>query len=212
MTRDEMVARIQRLLAFRSDKSLEIQAAIIDAQNRLEQGQFLPWFLKTEVASISTVSGEERVPLPTEFLREDEDGALWYYNGAATNAEDVWRELRKGFLDQLRAEYPGEGAPCAYYLDYCYFRIFPTPDDAYTLKMRFFKEDAKLTTNFENKWSKLAPELLVGMAGFEIASALRDTAAMQTFALIRDADLNRLVGQDTAREGENFRYIMGGSN
>ena len=210
MTRDEAVLRTQTALGFRTDKATEIITALQDAQLEAERGPELPWWLVTEVASRDTVIDEERIPLPTDFLREYEGGALWYFDGAATKPEDVWRELIKETVDELRVTFPGEGTPCAYALDECYFRIFPTPDAIYTLKMRYYKQAVALDSNIENDWLKHEPFLLIGKAGQRIAAGLRDANAVQIFQQYELEAFQRMLRETRAREDANSNYVMGG--
>ena len=135
MTRDEAVTRIQRTLGFTTANTTEIRDALQDSQVELERSAELPWFLLSEVASISTVKDEERILLPTDFLREWEDDALWYFNGTADLDADKWVPLTKDDIQFLRGHRPSTGPPPeAYAIDGLYFRIFPTPDAVYTLK------------------------------------------------------------------------------
>ena len=210
MTRDEAVARAQVSLGFRTDKVPEIINALQDAQLEAERGPDLPWWLVTEVASRDTVIDEERIPLPTDFLREYEGGALWYFNGSATDDRDKWRELIKETVDELRVTFPGEGTPCAYALDECYFRIFPTPDAIYTLKMRYYKRAAVLSSNIENDWLKHEPFLLIGKAGQRVAEGLRDQTAVQVFQQQELEAFQRMLRETRAREDANSNYVMGG--
>lgn len=210
MMRDEAVQRVQRLLGFRSDKQSEIITEMQAAQIELERWPTLPWFLATEVAFKDTVAGEERVRLPTNFLREVDNDALWYYDGTATDEDLVWTPLIKDVTETLRGDLPGSGAPKAYYLDAEYFRIFPTPDAAYRLKMIYIKQDDTLATNIENKWLKYAPELLIGLAGQRLAAMMRDTVAAQHFQVMEERG-RIAVNRDThARRDANYRYVMGG--
>lgn len=211
MTRDQLIARMRVVLGFRhADKEAEIVAELKAAQQDLEKLPDLPWFLKTEVASKSTEADEERVNLPSNFLREQEDGALFYFNSTATDDADKWVELVKDFTTEHRKNLPGEGAPLGYTLDELYFRIFPTPDAVYLLKMRFFKSDTVLDSNVENEWTKHAPNLLGGIAGQTIAGGLRDSGAMQIFASWEARGLRQLLVDNQAREDANFEYVMGG--
>ena len=212
MDRDSAVSRVKRNLAFKTGTSLDtdIIEALQDAQVELEKGTTLPWFLESEVSSISTVDGEERVKLPGDFIREWEDDPLWYYNGDADEAADKWTPLAKDDLEELRRIYPGEGAPEAYQLDIKYFRIFPTPDDEYTLKMIYYKHDTVLTSNVENLWLEHFPWLLIGKAGVTIAAALRDKDAVGVFAVLEQDNYTAMVNDTEARRHASRRYIMGG--
>jgi hypothetical protein len=219
MTRDEAVARIQQELSFRTSGDAIVVTALQDTQVELEQEQEIPYFLITEISSQDTVDGEERVKLPAaiddgsrKFIREVEDGALFYFNGSATEPGDKWTELAKDDLDVLRELYPGEGAPKAYALDGLYFRIFPTPDDIYTLKMRFYATDVKLTTNIENRWLEFLPTLMIGVAGQRVARPLRDKDALREFKLMENEARVKMILFTEARIHENRRYVMGGQD
>lgn len=210
MTRDEAVARIQRLLGWRGDKANEIVEELKNAQAYYERSPRLPWFLIDEVHRIQTADGEERIPVPNDFLREYEKGTLWYWNPDATEASGVWTNLAKEDVDYLRDTLPGEGAPQSYTIGGDYFRIFPTPDGAYWLKMVYYKQDTVLDDNIENDWLKWEPDLLIGYAGWHVAAALQNDRAMQIFAAMRDQAFQSMLVNSEAREHENFRYVMGG--
>lgn len=213
MTRDEAVAQMKQLHGFRTDLDVQCVTALQQVQRELEEAAFLPWFLRTEVASISTTADEERVPLPSDFLRETEDTALWYYK--ASNAADKrWILLKRGDIETLRYEYQDTtGEPEAYSKDQAYFRIKPTPNAVYTLKMgSYFAKDAVLTSNIENKWLTHAPFLMLGKAGQIVATAVRDAVAYKEFAKMEAQGMQKLIEQDTAYEMANNRPVMGGED
>lgn len=212
MLRDEAVARIQQKLGFRSDRSAEIVTALQDAQIRAELAAFLPWFLITEIASATTTSGEERCPVPDDFIREYEDEALWYFNSGASDPEDQWTELGKENLDFLRTEgsFGGSGPPQAYSLDGLNFRIFPTPDAAYPLRLVYYARDTVLSTNIENNWLKYYPFWLIGDAGMDIAQDLRDRDAINWFTEKKDEARAQAIIDTTARAMANRRMVVGG--
>ncbi len=211
MDRDTAVSRVQRQLSFRSDLDTEIVEALQDAQTDLEKAETLPWILQSEISSINTVADEERIKLPSDFLREWEDDPLWYFNGSASEDADVWNELDKGTdLGVLRRTYPGEGAPKAYHLDVSYVRAFPTPDAIYTLKMIYYKKATLLTSNVENVWLEHFPWLMIGKAGVAIASAIKDKEALVIFAALEQLHNRTMINDTEARKHTNKRYIMGG--
>ncbi len=211
MLRDRAVSRIQQALGFRDDKKAEIVDALQDAQEFLEEAAMLPFFLRTEVASITTIIGEERVEVPDDFIREWDEDALWYFDGTAP-AADQWVNLVKEELEILRKDQPGDGAPVAYSLDNRYFRIFPTPDEIFTLKSIYYKHDAILTTNIENLWLDHAPFLLIGMAGTQLAVGFRDSDAITLFAKWEAEGKTALLASSIARDLNNRKLQMGGSN
>lgn len=212
MTRDEAITRAQRLLAQRAagDFVTQLQDALKDAQVRLEQAPLLPWFLRGEVHSISTVDTEERITLPPGFIREWEEDAVWYFDGAATDVGDVWTPLVKDELEFLRKNLPGVGKPEAYAFDGTYWRIFPTPDGVYTIKVIFYKQDVVLVSNTENKWLLHASDVMVGMAGGEVARGIRDLDGIKIFDDMLAAGAARLETHSEALEHAGRRYVMGG--
>lgn len=205
MTRDEAVTRIQNTLGFRTDQTSNIQTALKDAQVKLEQGAELPWFLLTEISTSTSTPDEERVSLPTDFLREYEEDPLWYVDSAG-----AWHVLAKDDLETLRADYAGAGAPIAYALDPKYFRLFPTPDDNYTLKFIYYATDTVLTTDVENNWLKYFPYLMIGEAGRLFAPGLRDAAAVKQFQQWALEGRREMTVANEARMHSSRRYIMGG--
>lgn len=220
MNRADIVAFIKRRLGFYTKKDEDIEAEIGHAQEELEQGvqsplpgigTFLPWFLVREQQTISTTASEERLVLPTGFLRENESAALWRYDSADT--EDPWKELAKDEIDFLRDKYPEPGVPLAYANLGDYFRLAPVPDAIYTIKVIVFTRDVVLSsTVLSNLWTTHAPHLLASTAGLELAIALRDAAAQRHFEQIRARSIQRLFTDTEARQHVNRRIVMGGQD
>lgn len=209
MNRDAAVAVMQRGLGFRSDLANVCIAALQEAQRELEQRPELPWFLISEYTYRDTVADEERIALPTGYIRGVEDDQLWYYNESATDEEDVWTALRKGDVQYLRRAYPGTGTPKAYAELGAYFRIFPTPDDTYRLKHLFYQKDDVLDSNIENKWLANVPDLLIGAAGQKVADDLHNAEAVTLFAKREQRGMALLSNLSEAREHANQSYLMG---
>lgn len=208
MTRDEAVSLIQQQLSFRTDQSTNVVTYLQLAQQTLEKSPALPWWLKSERSTIATTSGEQRIQVPSDFLREDDDSQLAYIP-TSTDSDIV--HLKKDSVAELEAMYQRTtGAPEAYALDGMYFRIFPTPDAAYTIRMVYFKRDTVLTTNVENKWLQHLPYLLMGVAGGMMASALRDKTAQATFQGWAAEGYKLLLTENVARETANMDMQIGG--
>lgn len=212
MTRSEAVAEMQRVLGFRTDLADTCVTQLILAQDRLERSAILPWFLLSEDSTITTLASEPRIVIPSDFLRECEDDALWRYNPEAESGEEQWTKLVKDDLDYLREVYPDTGKPTHYALSGGYFWLLPTPDDIYTIRQRYFAKGASLATDIENSWLKYAPELLIGEAGLPLAASLRDADAATEFGRKRTEGNARLVIDETARAMANRRLVMGGED
>ena len=210
MIRDDAIARVRRGLGYdnRLNVSLIIDA-LKDAQNEVEQRSMLPWFLQSEISSIFTIVGEERIPTPVDFILEIEAGALWVYDDSLSQP---WIELKKDDPIDLRTRFTEPGQPEFYAISDGYFRLFPTPDAEYTLKMIYYKQDVPLDSNIENKWLKYVPYLIIGLAGALLASQRFNDRAKATFegwAQLADTKLDSLI---EAREHAQRRYVMGGED
>lgn len=218
MTRDEIVALIKQRARRDADTSLD--ARIVTEMKYvqdviLEGGVTLPWFLLSENLTASTVINEERVIIPTnvdsvsgrDFLREHEEGALWYYDSTALE----WVELLKDDYDALLAKYPsGTGTPKYYSLDGFYFRLKPTPDAVLTLRIKCYLREPALSSNIENRWTKHAPDLVIGETGARVASMhLRDPALQAEFEKEAQKAKLRLFLTDEARKHTNREMEMG---
>ncbi len=212
MTRDEAVTQMRRDLGFNNN----IDAAILidalkSAQVSLEREPELPFFLKSEIASFSTVSGRERVQLPDGFLTLAEDDSMWLFD---STADTSWVELPKADFDALRRKHAAsdDAQPEAYSLDNLYFRMFPTPDAVYVLKMSYMKADDVLTTNIENKWLEFFPTLMISLGVKRVSKATRDRDAYQLAQADETTERARLRTFIIARETTNYTYQMGGAH
>jgi hypothetical protein len=201
-----------------TDLRTQIIASMNLAKRQLEGSPFLPWFLITEVSSATTVIGEERLTLPTNFLREvEEEGALFIYDtsGVTSTTENEWIELVKWDNETLRNEYSdladSRARPTHYALVGNYFKLYPVPDANYTVKMLYYGKvtDFSAGTDTENVWLKWAPDLLIARAGLWVARRVRDKTAQAIFAEEFKAALQRVRVEDEARRQANFSQWMG---
>lgn len=216
MTRDEAVGFIQEQLGFRSDLATRIIANLKFAQQTLEKGPTKPWFLVTEDAYIRTISGDDRVPVPSDFLQET-DQAVLHYIPDNVSVTDPEVDLKKDDYDTLRTNFKDTttgstqtGPPKAYCLMGDYFRIFPTPDDDYLLRQIYYAPDTTLDSNIENNWLKHFPLLLAGRAGLLFSTALRDSSATGTFSQWVAEGMGMLLRQTYDREFANRDMQVGG--
>jgi hypothetical protein len=211
MLRSQAVARAQRILGFTTAHETALIEQLQDAQQEFEQDAELPWFLRREISSVSTTIDEERVQVPPDFLREVEEDALYYFDPAADDA-DKYTTLVKEELAFLRGDLPGTGSPSHYALDGIYFRVFPTPDEVYTLKMIYYAKDALLTTDIENDWLKYLPTLMIGRAGQVVAASTRNPEAVVEFKRLESLGLGLLIRGNVARAAAGRTYVMGGKD
>lgn len=210
MDRDAAVALIARRLGNRTDLNSDIVTELGYSQTILEQDAAItPWFLTSERSTASTTADEERIELPSDFLREYEYGTLWVYD---STEDDPWIELAKDDYDDLVSYHKGAtGQPVSYALVGKYFRLFPTPDDAYTLKMIYIKQDDALSAgSTENEWLKYAPYLLCGHTGMAMAAYLQNKIAYAMFEKMEADARKRLLVENASREVANMELSMGG--
>jgi hypothetical protein len=217
MTLAEAIALVQRRTGYRSTKADEIYLELKLAQERLEPGvtvdlggttfTFLPWFLLQEILTEATTANEDA-------------GALWYYNESAEDPANVWVQLAKGEHDELKDTYSEAGAPIAYSLTGPYFRIFPTPDDVYPLKIMCFQRAATLVNNLTSDpdpnashlWLVNAGMLLVAEAVKEFAFSVRDERALAWAQTTYAREALRHWQHTEERAHANQRYVMGGAD
>lgn len=210
MTRDEVVSLVQQGLGFRSDLTTEIITQLRYQQEEvLEKQATLPWFLLTEFANINTVVGEERIPVPSDFLQEYEEGSLWFVDPALAE-EDQWKPLAKGLLEDIKTA--ETGPPKCYALTKDYFRVFPVSDEAYQLQQIYYARAAELTTNIENVWLEHAADWLMNLVGTHMAEDLSNQDATLTFQQRMLVGQKRVMDETEARKHANQRYIMGGAD
>lgn len=219
MLKNDAIANVKLHLGFRSNLDSEILTQLQTAQSTFERegvpipnsaATFLPWFLITEIADVLVAVGEERIALPSDFLAEWEDSSLWRYDASAADA-DKWTQLMKDDVKTARVTSIGSTAPKLFARSGSYFRIFPVPTEITTFKMIYYAAATALgSANTENSWLKYIPNLLIGEAGFHIASATRNASAIAIFTHMKDMAAKNLWIKNEEQEHVNRRYVMGG--
>jgi hypothetical protein len=219
MLKSEAISTIQRHLAFRTDLENEALIELKQAQNKFERegipapgvdtaGTFLPWFLLTEMATVSQEANEERIPLPSNFLAEAEESGFFRYAGTAEVGEQ-WKPLTK--IDIKRGRTATGSEPKYYARSGIYFRLFPMPQQVVEFRTVYYAADALLDdTDSENKWLKNAPDLLIAEAGWHLAGSLRDKDAIGIFEHMKAVAARRLFFATEDATIVNMRLAMGG--
>lgn len=210
MTRDDVITLLGYRLESRTDLVERIMLEMRLVQSTiLEEHEWLPWFLESELAEASTTSGEWRVPVPEDFLMEMEPAALWI-----TDADGVRKELKKMDMDVAAERYSGTGCPQVYALHGNYFYLFPTPDQAFPLQMLYYARDTDMAAeNVETNWLKYAPDLVIACVGREVAEKhIQNGALAASFAADIVPAWLRLLNKHTARVEANQSRSMGGDN
>ncbi len=218
MLRDAAVDLIMKRLGNRSDTSLRndiINEMVYVQETILEGGPFYPFFLVTEISTaVSTVS-DERLTLPSDFLHEWEDGALYYFDAADTSSP--WKPLIRDDWDALKAAHTtaDDALPTHYDIAGNYFLLTPTPDQIYTYKFRYYGADVALTgpygtNNIENIWLDKAADWLIGEVGAIIATQYLLSDKLHTmFVAQATRGRKRIKDLTTSMEESNKSRTMG---
>lgn len=217
MTRAEAISRIKRKLSFMSGTTLDaaILEALVDAQRKLENSSvFLPngvrtpapWFLQVVDEAFPVVAGTTTYDLPDGWIKELEDHPPHFLNtsGAVLNVIKVNPGIAK---EQLVAV---EGPSQVYYYVAKQIVLLPPPDDAYDLYLSYLRRDTALAADGDtNLFLTEVPDLLIGVAGAELAGDKRDASALAEFEKLIVAGGAMLWDQTLAREMTNKRSAIG---
>lgn len=221
MTRDQAIAIILARCGRRqNDTFLQTQAVLemaLKQETTLEGADFKPWFLLSEYMHALTGANEPRIPLPANFLEELEEGILWVQAPGAT----TYTKLVRDDLDILEERYIDSepGVPEAYAIAGKDAVLFPTPADAYPMKMRCYLREPTLdyaygeATNADpttNEWLTHAADWLIGEVGAVIAGQyIKDEPTAAKFAEEAMKGRARLYVAHVAREEANRQRSMG---
>jgi len=215
MLRDDAAGIVQTLLGFRTDQLANIATMMQFVQNQLEMGPIRPWFLLQEDSLVRTTIGDERIEIPADFIAECDELPLRYRPDDYPTEDEV--QLRKDAYDLLKRNFKpsailtgSKQIPQAYARVGYYFRIFPTPDNNYAIRLIYYARDSVLTSNVENKWLKWSPDILIGRAGKLLATGLRDAGAYGEFVKMEAAGQDRLLRENEEQKHVNTTPQMGG--
>jgi len=164
-------------------------------------------FLRVPYTGLATVANVRTIPVPADFIREWDEDQM----SIATSDGSI-QSLVKDELGFLRIRFPDTGSPQNYALVNDLFYFFPLPDQVYPISGTYYANDAILSTNIENKWLLHLSELIIGKAGFLLASGLRDKDALQIFAAMSQAGGMKLANMTTANDAAGAKPVMGGED
>jgi len=209
MLGSEVITMMKQRLNRSTSASTSFETWILDelkrAQDRLETDPELPSILLSERSFIDITISEERVVLPTDFLRENEEDDMQVFETVAAD----FTEITKSDMDEMRVKYPDEetGRPRVYTFMGKYFRLRPVPEKAtYRLYMTYFQKDAVLTSGgAANEWSANYPDLLMSEAGIILATTLKNQGALTMFTGLRGTERIRLINNETAKQMANYQ-------
>ena len=180
------------------------------AQEKLEMSPQLPKILKKTTAPISTPQDATTLTSipPTDFIRVYDDFGLLYVDDAGNEKGAKRLDTRQQLISKKNAGISGE----IYYfvVSNAVIEIAPKLSRATLFTMTYYAKDVVLTGANENLWTGNFGELILGMAGTEIANWLRDDRALQYFQGLAQTERRRMVLQVEADEWGDTDLTMGG--
>ena len=199
MNVNEVVTQINQKAGFRTDV-VKAKSALTLALTYLESQQFHPWFLLSELVHTNTTANEDRVPLPADFLIGYEEGELYL------EVDDLVIALMKTDFEDIQTGDMATGLPCYYALTNGYYRLYPTPDREYKLKMIYYKKSRKAWDDSENVnlWLVEAPRLAIACAASILMEDTRDEKGMAIQDKVKNEELRILMNRSIERRETNL--------
>lgn len=216
-TIDDLITRIGRRLRRKITSGTNLHTEVLDeltnAQNQLEEGATVPWFLNTtEVvakgANASTI--DMQADLTSTFIRLQDDEPVKYVDPTGAAVEDIFLPAQSEILILLQ-RYPGTGdVPKEWALDGQNIVVRPKPTQGISYNIRYVRKDPTLpAAGATTLWSLHYAALLMNMAGREIAWTLRDNDATQRFETDLGIARTEFIRSLLARENAGQVHEMG---
>jgi hypothetical protein len=190
-----------RLGKGRVDLDTDITNEMLLVQTELEHAPTLPWFLTSLLASFTgPTTGNENFVLPVDFLRmcEEGEGGIWVTD--PTSGAKKLLSMQWGYtelVEEFGSEVPGMPRYLAIVGEYGYVR--PIPDLDYSFTAIYMQAAQDLSTDIENKWLKYAPGMIISKTVANLANYLADNELFEKAMKDYQAEVARLVGENTAR-------------
>ena len=160
--------------------------------------------------------GEHSLPLPTGFIREDDDNKL-HITDPNSNLPRYLRPRRYNdavaeVMAVQRPDQPQQAffAPIVYVIRKTTVDFVSFADKQYNLIWNYYKADDVLSTDIENLWLANAPEWLIGEAGGRMAFDTRDSDAKALFDDMAQKGRAAIFGNILADEDALGPLVMGG--
>lgn len=217
MTRDEARVLIATRLGFRTDlnDTIDLELQLVQSEELEGDNEFKPWFLFTDYTdpTFVTTAGQDYVQLPSNFLLQIEDTFLYFQEPEATGTEFPWSPVRANLLAEIMAQDEVGGVPGFVTVQGDRLYIRPTPQEAYTLRLFYYRADAVLSSNVTNLWLTHAIEWLVSATAAKIAdSYLQDEAMAQRQTNAAAKARKRIWLQSESRANTGLDLIKGGDD
>ena len=184
-------------------------------RNILEDGRLKPWFLRSLDNDLTLLAGARTVTLPSDFIKMDEDGGLWFYDSSA-DTDARYTQIIKDVYKTLVYKYGDNAAdlPERYDLDKTYLYVFPKADSSdLSLKVNYYaREEDVASSNISNAWLTYAGDLYVAETLLRMGRILRDKTILNDVPPEIAEARQRLLDMEVDREMSDNDHQMGGDD
>jgi len=215
-TVNDLILRMKYRLSRQQDASIDarILAELIAAQETLEDGTTLPWFLHVQ-ASHTVAGAHDSFSLSNYpgFLRIAEDDFGLRVEDLTREDETLVRLTRQDTYGQLLRYSSGEADAATLPDSYCvlgtmvHVRKKQVVDRTYYLS--YYREDTSTPqVDGSTLWTINVPDLIMAEAGINVARYLRDGEALQLFTALRGQKYAEMVRRNQALQDADENYVM----
>lgn len=218
----ELENRVKRRLGRRGMTiTTEFLDEMIAAQEQLEKSGALPRWLKANSGDEVTVAGLTiltNLP-PSDFIRVYDDQALVFDDVDGNERRAIRLDTRNQLVSKRNNFQDTSVVGNTVHRDIYWFldednatpqiEITPTQTRDVTFRLSYYAADTILDGLNTNNWCAFEPELISGMAGFQLACWLRDDRAKQLFDVQWQTARRRMVNQIESDEWGDTDLVMG---
>lgn len=216
-TINDLVSRIKYRLSRQQDSSIDtrIIAELAAAQESLEGGTTLPWFLNVQLPyEVSGAHDNFSVLNYPDFLRVAEDDYALRVEDLTREDETLVKLTRQDTFEKLIGYEPGEADASTLPVTYCILgnTIHVRKKQVVTRNyyLSYFRKDPTIpAANAITLWSTYVPELLAAEAGIQVAQYLRDPSAIKFFMGLRSVKFAEMLRRNQALQDADQNYVMG---
>lgn len=206
-TTNEIISRIKTRL---SRPTVDIDAEILDAlkqvQEDLEGKPTLPSFLVKTNDDTLLLPNDDLIDVSTEldesFIRFHDDEPVKILNPNVDSETEPYLPLARFVSEEeLKSRHPGSSeAPRGWAFTYPMLIVRPMPSANVTIRLKYYYHAPLMAIGNTTIWTQQASQLLIGMAGAEVAQAKRDKDAAAYFQGVRTQAWRDYVNRGVAEE------------
>ncbi len=216
-TINDLVSRIKYRLSRQQDSSIDarIIAELVAAQEALENGTTLPWFLLTQ-QEYEAVGPHDNFSLSNypDFLRISEDDyGFRVENLNSETGETLVKLTRQDTYEKMITYSGGTADDTTFPNTYCVLgtMIHVRMKQIVTRKyfLSYYRKDSTIpAAGNSTLWSINVPDLLAAEAGIMVAQYLRDNEAIKLFMGLRAAKFGEMLRRNQALQDADQNYVM----